>query len=531
MHENPKLFVLGLDGGTLDLILPWVEQGFLPTFNKLINTSSYGELESTIPPFSPQAWTAFMTGVNPGKHGIFDFVSYETDTYKQVFNNTLNIRYKKIWDLIGECGKRSIVMNIPLTFPPQKISGIMISGMLTPPEAQFANPKEIGEELKRVIGSYVVDIDLVRFKDRDLILDDIYNATQLRFKAMHYLIDRYEWDLSIMVISETDRLQHKFWGEMEKTILPYYRRLDDLIGQLLNRLGEDTSFIILSDHGFGDLKKTVHLNSWLEKLGLLRKVERKNGNEDLLGVFFSKKTSLRDNSIYRRFFKDKQSLYNRIRRKLFPKDFDIDWPKTKAFVPYTGQIHGISLNMMGRQPDGVVDPNDYESLRDTIRRELLGLRDEQNGKKIVRKVFKREEIYSGPFIEESPDLLFTLEDYRYFVSSRIRRGVFGKEKRGLGTHRPNGLLFIRGKGVSNGKEILGSRIIDVAPTILYLLGLPIPKGFDGRVLTEALEPDVLKAYPIKKEDISLEVEGTEFKMTKTEEEEVRKSLRGLGYVE
>lgn len=532
MRQHQKLFVLGLDGATFDLIRPWASQGLLPTFDQLMKESSYGELESTIPPFSAHAWTAFMTGVNPGRHGIYDFTDYRPGTYDQIFINTLSIRSKKIWDLIAEHGKRSIVVNIPLTYPPQKVNGIMISGMLTPPGGEFAFPRELEQEIKREIGPYMTDIDLVRVKNRMLILDDIYRSTELRFKTIQYLMDRHDWDLSIMVITETDRLQHKFWGERQKIMLPYYQKLDDLIGQLINRLNRDTTLLMLSDHGFGDYRKTFHLNTWLEKIGLLKKVERKNTSEgDLeLGRHFSRKELPHGKMIYRKFVKGGQSVYREIRRKFFPKYFDIDWPKTKAFASYTGQIHAITLNMKGRQPEGLVAPEDYEPLRDTIRRKLLELRDESNGKKVIQKVFTREELCSGPFLEKSPDLLFTLEDYSYFVSGGIRRHVFNKEKRGLGTHWPNGVLMITGKGVCRGKEIKGSGIIDVAPTILYLLGLPVPSGFDGKVLTEALEPELLRAYPIRKEDIFLEVEGKGFMMTETEEEKIRKNLQELGYI-
>ena len=525
-NKRPKIFVLGLDGLTFDLIRPWINQGALPTFSKLIQESSYGELESTIPPYSAQAWTSFMTGVNPGKHGIFDLVGFKPNSYDQILKNTLDIRSLKIWDLISEYGYKSIVVNIPLSYPPQKINGVMISGMLTPPGKEFTQPVEVKEELEKEIGSYMIDIE--HYRDESLFLKDIYHSTEQRFKAAHYLMKHYDWNLFMMVITETDRIQHLFWGKKESVLLPYYQRLDNLMGHLINHLGKETALIIASDHGFGDLKKTLYLNNWLAKFGLLGKRKIKESKRESIDWDLLMRRNNDDQAMAKRT----GSSLKKLMRKFLRRSFDIDWKRTKAFASHSGHIQGIRLNLKGREPQGTVDPLDYETLREFIIDELYRLRDREKVEPIVEKAFKREEIYSGPLLEQSPDILFILKDYSYHISDGLGPYIFKDRRQGQGTHQLHGLMMVKGEGISRNKEVAGSKIIDIPPTILYLMGISIPRAMDGKVLTEVFQAQHLKDHPIQFQEKPLEItdRGSEIQLSSQEVEEIKRGLRSLGYI-
>ena len=514
---SKRVFVIGLDGATFDLLDPWIEDGRLPNLKKLMEKSAYGRLESTIPPISPPAWTSFMTGVNPGKHGIYDFVTFKPNSFKKVLINSSYIKSKRLWDLVGENGRKSIILYVPITYPPDKVEGVMISGIPVPPNGEFIYPKEMGKELEDKLGRWWMEIDGERFRDfqEEKFLSEIYQTLESRFRVAHYLMTK-EWDLFILVFMETDLVQHLLWEEKERCILPLYMKIDEMIGQLMEFLSEEDTVVILSDHGFGSIRKTLYLNTWLREKDFL--VERKQW-------LHSKETP--DTEIFHR--RGGPSLLKRIKWALRKKRPVINWGKTQAYFINTGQFHGIRINLKGREPEGIVNLGEYDHVRDKIIKKLKAMVDEEEGRRVIECVFRREDIYSGPYIDQAPDVIF-IPDYEYILSDRIRNHIFKRRNDGRGVHRREGILIIHGPNVRKGEKIEGAHIIDIAPTILYLLGVSIPRGFDGKVLEGILEPHTLGAYPIKFEDIPLEVESDQFMMTEAEEEEVGKRLKGLGYI-
>jgi predicted AlkP superfamily phosphohydrolase/phosphomutase len=514
-----RVFVIGLDGATFDLLNPWVEEGKLPNLKKLMERSTYGCLESTIPPISPPAWTSFMTGVNPGKHGIFDFVTFKPNSFEKVLVNSSHIGSKRLWDLVGENGKKSIILYVPLTYPINKIEGVMISGIPVPPDGEFIYPKEMGKELEGKLGRWWMEIDGERFRDfrEEKFLGEIYQTLESRFRVAHYLMTK-EWDLFVLVFMETDLVQHFLWEEKERCILPLYMKIDEVIRHLMESLrGEDIVFI-LSDHGFGPIRKALYLNTWLKEKDFLV------GKKQWL---HSKETA--DTEIFHR--KGSPSLVKRIKWTLSNKRRPvIDWSRTQAYFINTGQFHGIRINLKGREPEGIINPEEYDYVRDKIIAELNAMVDEEEERRVIECVFRREDIYWGHYVDRAPDIIF-VPDYEYILSDRVRDHIFKRRRDGRGVHRREGILIIHGPNIKKGEKVDGAHIVDIAPSILYLLGIPIPKGFDGKVLKEIFEPHILDTYPIKFEDIPLELESNQFMMTEEEEEEIRKRLRGLGYIE
>jgi predicted AlkP superfamily phosphohydrolase/phosphomutase len=510
--------VIGLDGATFDLLGPWIERGELPTLKEILIRSSYGRLESTIPPISPPAWTSFMTGVNPGRHGIYDFTGFKPHSFEKVLLNSTHIRSKKFWEIAGEKGKKSILLHVPFTYPPQKVEGVLISGIPVPSRGKFIYPEKMEKELEERLGTWwrTIGSEWFRNFNEKGFMNEIYEALETHFRVAHYLIQR-EWDFFILVLSETDMVQHLLWGEKDRILFPLYKKIDAAIGDFLKVLKEEDILIILSDHGFGPARRILYLNTWLKRKGFLSS-RKAWGNEDLSsspqGILPGANPS---------FLRKLKSILRR-------KKEVIDWRKTHAYFFNTGQLQGISVNLRGREPEGIVHAEEYEGIRGQIMDELNGMVDERAGKKVIKKVFRKEDIYRGLYVKEAPDILF-MPDYEYILSGRIRDSIFKNAKDGQGFHRLQGLFFVHGQGIRKGREIVGANIIDMAPTILHLLGLPVPKGMEGKVLTEVLEPNVMGLNPVRFEEIPLEADSSGSEMDEADVEEVKKKLRGLGYIE
>jgi predicted AlkP superfamily phosphohydrolase/phosphomutase len=514
-----KVFVIGLDGATFDLLQPWIEEGELPNLRRTIEDSSYGRLESTLPPISPPAWASFMTGVNPGKHGIYDFIRFKPNSFEKVLVNASDVRSKRFWDLAGAMGKKSIILYVPLTYPPWPVDGIMISGIPVPSQGEFIYPGEVGKELEEKVGSWWVEIEGDRFREFDerSFLKEIDRSLQTRFNVASYFLMTKDWDLFILVIMETDMAQHMLWKEKERCLLPLWRKIDGMLGSLQQNLNREDNFIILSDHGFGPMGKTLYLNTWLREKGFLksRKQWVRDGEGSEVEIFHRERKGT--------FFQKVKGVFKK------PKPV-IDWSKTEAYFFNTGQLQGIGINLKGREPNGIVTPTEYDEVRNRVIMELNGLMDERQGKKIVKHIFRREEIYRGPFVVEAPDIVF-VSDYGYMISDRIRDETFKERGHGRGVHRLHGIFVIRGPGIKKGNPLEEGHLLDVAPTILHLLGVPVPRGFDGKVLTDALMPSFLKSHPLRFEDVPLEMESAPFEMNEEEVELIKMKLRGLGYIE
>src|SRR4030042_3413938 len=268
--NSKRVFVIGLDGSTFDLLDPWIEEGKLPHLKRMMERSTFGRLESTTPPVTPPAWTSFMTGVNPGKHGVFDFYAFNPNSFEKDLVNSSHVRSKRFWDLAGERGKRSIILYVPLTYPPQRLEGVMISGIPAPLHGELIYPKEMEEELKKKSEKWLFEVDLDKLRDfhEESFLKEIYQTLEARIGVANYLVSK-EWDIFVLVIMETDWMQHFLWGEKERYLLPFYAKIDGMIGHFIDSLTEEDTILILSDHGFGEVSRTFYINSWLRKEGFL----------------------------------------------------------------------------------------------------------------------------------------------------------------------------------------------------------------------------------------------------------------------
>lgn len=551
-----KTVLLGLDGATWDILGPWIERGHLPHLQRLTQEGAWGELASTVPPTTAPAWTACFTGVNPGKHGIFDFRESPFLDPRRPLISIRSVRAPKLWHILNRHGRRSGVLNVPITYPPEPLDGFLVSGMMTPgPEVDFTYPAELKGELLEAVPDYVINVDIPRYDVEDegdayAFLDDIAHAFERRAAAMRYLMERREWHFFMAVFIVMDRIQHLLWKyfqdpdnpfyklerapRLRERVLQVYQQVDAFLGQLTGRLGDDTDLIIVSDHGFGATRAWINVNRWLQKEGLLR---LKPGAQ-LRKRLFYEAMQLNNSPLMQSLLPSRlrRAIRRRVRstRSTFRSDLveSIDWERTRAFFASI-PCQGIYINVR-RDGQGLVAPGaEYEALRERLRRGLLALRDPRTGEQVVDQVLFREEVYHGPYTGWAPDVLFVARNYAYLGRELLgtRRAIETSLNWANGFHRPNGIFIGRGPGFRAGQQVTGARIMDIAPTILYRMGLPVPSYMDGRPLEQAMEETFLAAHPWQREEAALEGEiGPAGSYTDDETAEIEARLRGLGYM-
>jgi len=548
-----KIFVLGLDGATFDLIIPWVKNEKLPTFKKIMDNGSYGSLISTIHPLTAPAWSSFITGMNPGKHGLYDFVRRRIGSYKRDVVNASLRSGDSIWKILSEKGKKVCAINVPMTYPPEEVNGYLISGIDTPDmNSNYTYPESFAQE---IADQHLIAVD-TSGKSHEKYLNSSLEAVERRFKVMNRSFMKEEFDFFMKVINETDSVQHCFWEFMEKGNNPFsdaifkiYNKIDILLGEFLKILPQDYTLIIMSDHGAGPIKKVFHLDTYLNKLGLLN-YRKKESTSFLKSLFknIMKKTLYLSQRYLPASIKARLKKMSNFRSDVesFLEFSEIDWSSTKAYS--IGNQGNICINLKGREPQGVINPgNEYDNLCQMIISHLEELKDPETMEKAVEKVYRREELYHGPNLELAPDLLIRWKDDLYlskkeFTSSHnvlwSKYTKFGRysskyDMYQTGTHKINGVVIFYGKNIKKGSNLQGAKIIDLAPSILYLLNEPIPESMDGKVLTSVIDNNFLKANPIKYQDDSGEMKTKSKRVffSKKDEEKVRERLKELGYMD
>ncbi|MBC8446257.1 MAG: alkaline phosphatase family protein [Chloroflexi bacterium] len=559
-----RVLVLAWDGATLDLARPWIEQGKLPNLKRMAEMGTHGELASTEPPISAPAWASFMTGSNPGQHGIYHFQEHVEGTYRARLLNGGDITVPTLWRILSDAGRRVAAINVAMTFPPETVNGILIAGVDAPGAGSvYTSPPGLAQELAQSIGEYIIEpgvIEHVRRDRHDLALRSILHALEQRIKVVDYLLAREHWDLFVVNYRASDNVQHHFWHFMDAThplhdarraaslgdaILRVYQRLDEHVGQTLDRMGSDTTLVVMSDHGFGPASpKALYLNRWLAREGYLRFAGR--GEEgtgwhmrlrrvlwNLIWGPLRRYTSKRTKDGLRRLF---PALYDRARTPA--SYFSIDWAHTRAYSDEYRPV--IWINLQGREPQGTIQPGAaYEALRDELIERLLALRDPSDGQPVVWQAQRREEVYHGAQLHKAPDIVLALRQAPY-VRSRLSPTTRSVEPLQeltpeqlkadylpQGLHRDNGMLFMAGAGIRPGLTMAGAQIVDLAPTILHLLGLPVPSTMDGRVLQEALT----EARPVTFLEAGAPAAVRAGRgYSDIEEDLVRDKLEGLGYL-
>jgi predicted AlkP superfamily phosphohydrolase/phosphomutase len=571
MKKVPKVVVIGLDAATWTVIRPMIAEGKMPNLAKLMKAGVSGTLESILPPITPPAWTSFMTGKNPGKHGIFHFVETEHGGYAMNYANATSRRSPTVWKLLNNAGYSVGTMNIPFTYPPEPLNGFQISGMDTPSETSpFIHPPELREELVKHVGGIQLDLRFLGAMStderRNQVLAEMKQLDEQWAKAALYLLQNHPQDVMMFVFMSIDTVQHYFWQHMDKdhfihdpklaptfgdAVRKVYERLDVATGQIIDRLPPETTVFVLSDHGGGPVvDRTIFLNRYLAQLGLLHYHEkatsgiRKLGNKilrlgfSLLRSTLSSRQKSRIALLFPKILQKSEMAYSSFT--------SIDWSRTKAYCSEVlASPPSIWINLKGVKPQGAVDPAEYDALVDFIIEKLAELKDPRTLKPVINRVYRRNEIFHGPFAHEGADLVLDWwsEDSLFstqpsFPEDTNKPALVIREHRPSetsewgGTHRLHGIMIAGGPAFKTGAEIVNARLIDIAPTLLHLLDVPVPEDMDGKVLTRLFHPDFLSAHAVRAGAAS-GTSGADRPSGYTDEEsaKVEERLQALGYLE
>jgi len=458
-RKSHKVLVIGWDCAAPELVFDEFLDD-MPNIKRLMADGMYGKLESTIPAITCPAWMSMMTSKNPGKLGFYGFRNRPDYSYDgmMIANSTL-VKEKTAWDILSAAGKKSILIGVPQTYPPKNVNGCMITSFLTPStESQYTYPPELKSEVERVADGYMLDVEHFRTEDKGELLEEIYNMTEKRHKVAKHLMETKEWDFFMMVEMGPDRIHHGMWkffdkahrkyqpSKYENAIRDYYKYLDKIAGDLISTAGSNTTVMVVSDHGAKRMDGGICINEWLIKEGYLTLEEY----PDELTPF---------------------------------RELKVDWNNTIAWGE-GGYYARVLLNVKGREPKGVISPDDYEKVRDELRLKLEVLGDE-NGKPIGTRVFKPEDIYP---VRNGipPDLLVYFGDlYWRSVGSVGTRCVHTFENDtgpDDANHAQHGIFIMRKPDCKKTGEIADTHIMDCAPTILNLLGVPVPDDMEGKII-------------------------------------------------
>ena len=556
-----KVFVLGLDGATWDILGPLMEAGELPNLQRLAEAGAKGSLNSVFPPLSPVAWTGVMTGKNSGKHGVFEFLEYAHNPEKGRVNSSRAIRSELVWEIAGRHGKTTVAGGVPMSYPPREAPGFYLGDFLSPAgAADFASDPAIFKEMEQALGTpYRPWSTTVHDGGNEpAALADLADYLDHHLKAVRFLMKRCPWDLFMFDLMATDRAQHELWHAWDPShdaakgrdlsavragFIDFWKRLDRGVGEIEADLPPDTALLLMSDHGFGPIEWYVNFNVWLLDQGFI-------GLDDSFYVrqkhwFWKKgatpewfyglmsKFGMARNRVDR--FRGKQMTWvDRMADAGFLSKKHIDWSKTKAYAQ--GNFGQIFINQKGRQPRGCVASEDVRGVIDDLKARLLAIPHPETGKPLVERVCERDELYSGPHAHLAPDLTVVLSDWNYrtiglydFTTNQLISPAFGP----TGDHRMEGVLIASGPAFSAGSEPKGATLLDIAPTVLRLLGVPVPPDMDGRVLTEILDPSVV---PVPAGEMSSsspspsEGEAVGVAYSEEEDEAIQQRLADLGYL-
>ncbi len=547
--------IVGFDGATFALIDPWIAQGLLPCFARLIKEGARASLKSTIPPMSPQAWTTFQTGVNPGKHGIYAFMESDLHTPRRPVTSS-SLKAPAFWKFFSDAGRRVGIVNVFATYPPQPVQDFIIAGRLVPSGKPFMFPLDLAGEIAKNVGDYIVDIDPYHAGEglenisEENFLALLHRMLDIRIRTFHYLQATYHPDLFVIVFTVTDMVQHFFWHYLDpnhprypglgntskhRAILDVYRTLDEFLGDIMSQMKPQDTLMVVSDHGFGPWYMEFNLNYWLIENGWLTLSSSSRSVRRLKG--WTKRL------LPRSLLRPVVRAYSYQRKRKYVTQYQekpFDWSRTKAFAH--GHYGNIYINLEGRDPFGIVKPGkEYEQVCDLICRGLEEWVNPLTGKPVVKRAWRKWELYHGPYLDYAPDIVIEWADYAYVGSRATNYGgpimhdvhCFYRNLIQSGSHRPEGILLIKGPGVRSGYSSPTVNLEDIAPTILYIGGLPIPSYMDGRVLVGLFEENFVKENSPRIVQMSLPDSqvGMAKEFSREESEEILDRLRGLGYLE
>ncbi|MBN2311463.1 MAG: alkaline phosphatase family protein [Candidatus Hydrogenedentes bacterium] len=461
--RNPKVqkvLVIGLDCATPQFVFG--PGGFdLPNLEGLAERGCWGRLESCHPPITVPAWTSMLSGKDPGTLGFYGFRNRKDHSYDGLFTaNATAIREPRVWDILSRHGKKSVVVGVPQTYPPKPLNGWLTAGFLAPSDAaDLTYPRALRTEIEGAVGPYMLDVAGFRTEEKDGLLERIYAFMENRFATARYLLETKAWDFAIMVEMGVDRLHHAFWkfcdpahpkyepgNRYEPVIREYYQAVDRQVGELLGLVGDDTAVLVVSDHGAKAMIGGLRVNQWLIDEGLLA-------------------------------VEDDLSAPKRI------EDCTVDWGHTQAWS--TGGYYArVFMNVAGREPNGTIPAERYEAARDELAGRIAAIPG-PDGRPLGTKVCKPEEVYRT-VRGVAPDLIVYFGDLEWRSVGTVGFDTIYTFDNDTGpddaNHDYHGILIMDDRTGRGGAEIEGAQLMDVAPTVLELMGVPVPDDMQGRAI-------------------------------------------------
>lgn len=535
---SSRAAVIGLDGVAWHLLEPMMAEGVMPRLAGLRERGAWGTLQSTVPTYTPPAWTSAVTGVNPGRHGIYGFYGGNAQSERQELMHAGKIKSPALWEMANAQGLRAGIYNLPLSYPPRALDGWMVSGMMTPGFGEqltgFAHPPSLEARILSIVPGYQVDTSANWEKDyKDATLcEHALEILKQRRAVLEDLLMHDPVDIVFTVLESADRLQHVYYRyldpaeqlydspqgrSMRPALAECFAAMDDIAGLLEDYAGPDGSTLICSDHGFTAWEFSAHTNSLLEQWGYLK----------LKPAARAMKTRAARSLVPLA----KRLLPAKVAREAKGKTFAaVDWQHTRAFASPVPQ-QGVFVNLKGRERFGTVEPKDLGSLKSEIAARFLALQG-PDGKPVTDVVYRSEDVFHGDALDGAPDVLPVLKDHRFELDDEIfhNRPFTDLSHLPRGVHHPAGIVVMNGPGVQTDSNLAAS-VADVCPTLLYQAGLKVPAGLDGAVIADAFSKDHLQQLPVEMvAALSFEDRDESSPYSEEEEAAIEESLRGLGYL-
>lgn len=470
-----KTIVIGLDGASFDLIGPWLRAGKLPNLQRLVDNGVKSRLKSCLPPTTSPNWKCYSTGKNPGKLGIFWWENIDFAN-RRVYIPTSRAQTRELWDRLSEKGLKAGVINMPMTYPPKQVNGFMIAGGPDAPDGRFTYPRELESRLRNEFG-YAVHppVRSKWWRSREAI-EEVFAMMENRFKVARTLAKEYELDFLHLTIFYINSLHHDLWND--KVVAQAWELLDRNIGALVADFKE-SNVIIMSDHGTNEIKQVFYINTWLEKQGYLK----------TSGRLWLPRLLYRLGLNEERLFRVAQKLHlNNILKRIVPKRLRANIPSAIGTVELEqkeGKVIWEKSRALASGQGPLYLASDNAGLKAEIISKLEELTNPQTGLKVARQVYKREDIYRGDFLPEAPNIIIDQSPHTHIRGSIGNKNVFEEPQRWRAENTTEGIFIASGPDFKEGIEVENIAILDLAPTILHLMGVSVPADVDGRVLSEA----------------------------------------------
>ena len=534
-----QTILIGIDGATFSILDPLMDEGVMPFLERFIASGVRAELLSVIPPLTPPAWTSLITGRSPGHHGVFDFFLKESPHSHNIrLASSHDVSCETIWAIASRHGMRVTSLNFPLTFPPPRINGNVVPGGWMPWRQLRLGcyPPDLYDRLKALPGFNARELALDMAHEEKAVegcqreeyeswIEQHIRREQQWFDILRYLMHEDPCELTALLFDGVDKIQHLCWRFLDPVYLSerpspweqrirdlclqYFRQLDQLLADIADLAGPEATIVMASDHGFGAQTETFFVNTWLEQNGYL---------------------AWADGAVSREADSAKLGMAQLARHVYL-----LDWERTMAYAP-TPSSNGIHIvSAYGGSKRGI-PPAEYDRFRAQLIESLCKVTSPDTGEFAVSCIWTREEAFEGPYMELAPDLTLALRDGG-LISILASDAPVKTRPEPSGTHRPEGVFMAAGPSVRRGVSLPQLSILDVAPIVLYSLGLAIPEDMEGRVPTGAFKPSWLQARPVRAtapaetSEIASPQAAVEIVYTEEEEKELAARLRALGYIE